>query len=278
MEVIPIDDFLYDILIAFFSAIVGAIFGVIIPKLLKSSETSCSVNKQLNFSQIHFEQNKYIYNNYTQNTITHGKEKTQGMSSEEILIAYIVGSLLLIYGFLKFEPQISRLILIMTVFLETAFLTTAYLVTKKNYIDLSIKTILVFNIIATICFPILLYLMKNPITGEFVNKGEILSLIEKDGLFSILLNINAYGFLLYQALGVIVLFGFMFFTLISTLHILSMINLTLENRLTKLWRYIYRKTVKTCSSMSSYIGFGLLLLLISFLFVSGVLSSFLSAI
>lgn len=57
-----------------------------------------------------------------------------------------------------------------------------------------------------------------------------------------------------------------------------LINLSLENRLTKLWLYLYIRTVKICSSKSSYIGFGLLLLLISFLFVSGVLSSFLSKI
>lgn len=272
-----IEKFLYDLLLAIISAVLGAIVGVVIPKLLKKDKTDSTikVDKQLIFAQIHIEQKQYIHNeSASPKTIPHNSSKGQSVSGGEILILYVIGSLFLIYGFLKFEVQISNVILIMTVLLESTFLTTSYVVTKKYYVDKSMRSILIFNIIATFCLPILLYLMKCPLTNSFVNKEIILNTISNDGVFSLLADVNAFGFLLYQALGAIILFGFMLFTLIGTVHILSMINLALDNRLTKVWRCLYKKTLVFCNSVRFYISFGILLLVLSFLFVSGILASF----
>ena len=54
----------YDLVIAVVSAILGALFGVLIPKLLKDEKktTEIQVDKQLIFSQIHIEQKQYINN------------------------------------------------------------------------------------------------------------------------------------------------------------------------------------------------------------------------
>lgn len=273
---ITIENFWYDLLLAIISAVLGAIFGVIIPKLLKSdkNDNTIRVDKQLIFAQIHIEQNQYIYNkSAASKTVSHNSSNGQGMSGGEILVTYMIGSLFLIYGFLRFESQISNVILIMTVLLESTFLTTSYVVTKKYYIDKSIRSILIFNIFATFCSPVLLYLMKNPLTNSFVNKEIILSTISNDGVLSLLSDVSVYGFLLYQAIGVIILFGFMLFTLIGTVHILSMVNLALESRLTKIWRWMYKKTLGFCNSVGFYISFGILLLVMSFLFVSGILAS-----
>lgn len=277
MEII-IENFWYDLLIAVISAVLGAVLGVIIPKILDSDkkDSEIRVDKQLIFTQIHIEQNQYIYNrSSTPKTGSYNSSNGQGLSGGEIVIAYLICSLFLIYGFLKFETQISNVILIMTVLLESTFLTTAYVVSKKYYIDKSIRSILIFNIFATFCSPVLLYLMKNPLTNSFVNREVILNTISSDGVFSLLSDVNVYGFLLYQAIGVIILFGFMLFTLIGTIHIMSMVNLALENRLIKVWRWLYKKTLGFCNSVGFYIGFGILLLAVSFLFVSGILASFL---
>lgn len=271
-----IENFWYDLLLTIISAVLGAFFGVIIPKLLKNNkkDSAVSVEKQLVFVQIHIEQNQYINNNHTMpQKNSQPSANGQGMSGGEILVAYGMGSLFLIYFFLRFESQISSAILIMTVLLESAFLTTAYMVTKKCYVDRPIKSVLIFNIFATVCVPILLYLLKNPIKNAFVNKEMILNTINNDGVFSLLHDVNAYGFLLYQAIGIIILLGFMLFTMIGTVHILSMVNLALESRLTRAWRWLYKKTLGFCNSAGFYIGFGILLLVISFLFVSGVLAS-----
>lgn len=273
---ITIENFWYDLLLAIISAVLGTVLGVIIPKLLRrdKKDSTIQVDKQLIFEQIHIEQNQYIYNeSITSKKVPHNSSNGQGMSGGEILITYGFGSLFLIYGFLRFESQISNVILITTVLLESIFLTILYVVTKKYYIDKSIRSILIFNIFATCCSPILLYLMRNPLINSSVNKKMILNTISNDGVFSLAFDVNVYGFLLCQAIGVIMLFGFMLFTLIGTVHILSMVNLKLENRLTKVWRRLYKKTLRFCNSVGFYIGFGILLLVMSFLFVSGVLTS-----
>ena len=126
--------------------------------------------------------------------------------------------------------------------------------------------------------PILLYLVKYPIMGQVVNKQEILRQAEMSGIFSLLSDVDIFGFLLYQALGVIILVGFMTFTLIGLMHVLSMINLTLKKRFGKMWSWIFRKTLGFCQSVAFYMFFGSFLLVLSFLFVSGVLSMLITQI
>ncbi|MDD3140181.1 MAG: hypothetical protein PHX08_14565 [Lachnospiraceae bacterium] len=278
-EEIVIENFWYDLLLAFLSALLGAVFGIIIPKIIGNNqvEGNVKVDKQLFFQQIHVEQN-YNINNQVIYTKKNSKNtgKSQEMSGSEMLFLYLLGSLFLIYAFLKFETQISMILLSMTVFLESTFITIFYFVTKNYYIDKSLKTILRFNIFATFCSPLLLYLMKNPITNLTINKNYILNQINSEGVFSLLKDVDIYGFLLYQAFGVVFLFGFMFFTLIGTMHILAMVNLTLDNRLKNIWKRLYVITLNYCKSLYFYIGFGMFLLVLSFIFVSGLMTNFMN--
>lgn len=269
------DNLWYDLFFAIASAILGALFGVIIPKLLKDKKEvlEIHIDRQLVFSQIHIEQKQYIVN-----TVGHQKEnsnstnKSQSASGGEILFGSLIAAVMLVFGFLKYEKEISTVILCTFVFLETTFLTTAYVTVKKYYVDKSIKIILLFNILATIGVPILLYFVKNPITGLVINKQEILRQVERTGIFSLLLDVDIFGVLLYQAIGVILLVGFLTFTMIGLMHVLSMINLTLSNRFGKMWSWIFRKTLGYCKSVKFYMFFCSFLLVLSFLFVSGVLS------
>lgn len=246
----------YDLFLAVVSAILGALFGVIIPKLLKNKKKMPEINvdKQLVFSQIHIEQKQYIVNSEgyqkERGNTTNGSQSTGG---GEIIIGYLLVALMLVFGFLKYEKQISTVILCTFVFLETAFLTTAYVIVKKYYVDKSIKSIMLFNIIATTGVPILLYLLKNPMKEQAVNKQEILRQAEMSGILTLFSDANIFGFLLYQAIGVIILVGFMAFTLIGLIHILSMLNLTLKNRFGKMWGWIFRKTSSFCKSVAVYV-------------------------
>lgn len=269
------ENFGYDILVAIVSAILGALFGVIIPKLLKDKKeiSEIHIDKQLVFSQIHIEQNQYIVNNVgEQKKNGNSTHNGQGVSGGEIFFGALIIGALLVFGLLKYEKLISTVIVCTFVFLETTFLTTAYLTVKKYYVDKSIKIILLFNIFATIGVPILLYLMKNPITELIINKEKLLLQAEKSGIFSLLFDVDIFAFLLYQAIGVIILMGFLAFTMIGLMHVLSMINLTLKNRFRKMWSWIFRKTLGFCKSVKFYIFLGSFLLVLSFLFVSGILS------
>ncbi len=270
----------YDLFIAIVSAILGALSGVIIPKLLKDKTQTPEiyVDKQLVFSQIHIEQKQYIVNTVdSQRQNSNSTNRSQSTSGGEMFFGVLAIAVLLVFGFLKYENEISKVILCTFVFLETTFLTTACVMVKKYYVDKSIKLILFFNIFATIGVPILLYLEKNPITGIVVNKQEVLHQAERNGMFSLLRDVDTFGFLLYQAIGVIVMVGFLSFTMIGLMHVLSMINLTLRNRFGKVWSWIFRKTLGFCKSVKFYIFFGAFLLVLSFLFVSGILSTLITS-
>lgn len=265
----------YDLFLAVVSAILGALFGVIIPKLLKDkTETSeIYVDKQLVFSQIHIEQKQYTVNTVgCQRQNSNSTNESQSTSGGEMFFGGLVIAVLLVFGFLKYEKEISTVILCTFVFLETAFLTTAYVIVKKYYVEQSIKLILLFNIFAAIGVPILLYLEKNPITGLVVNKQELLHQAERNGMFSLLRDVDTFGFLLYQVIGVTIIVGFLSFTMIGLMHVLSIINLTIGDRFGEVWSWIFRKTLGFCKSVKVYIFFGSFLLVLSFLFVSGILS------
>lgn len=105
-----------------------------------------------------------------------------------------------------------------------------------------------------------------------MNKQELLHQAEINGFFSLLEDVETFKFLLYQTIGVIIMVVFLFFTMIGLMNVLSTINLTLKNRFGKVWSWIFRKTLRFCKSVKFYIFFGSLLLVISFLFVSGILS------
>ena len=266
----------YDLVLAVVSAILGALFGVLIPKLLKDEKktTDIQVDKQLVFSQIHTEQKQYIINNSGNQCVnSKGTYKSESSYGTEIVVVFLLVALFLIYWFLKYEKIICAVVLVLFVFLEVAFLVAEYIITRRYRIDKSIKYILLFNILATICIPILVSFIKMPIMGPDFDKEAMLNKMQEEGIFTALFDVEVFGFLLYQAMGVIILIVFMIFTLVGMIHVLSMINLVLKNRFGKMWEWFYIKTMGLCKSVKFYISFGLLLLVLSFLCISGVLSA-----
>ena len=263
-------------MLAVVSAILGALFGVLIPKLLKDEKktTDIQVDKQLVFSQIHIEQKQYIINNSGNQCVnSKGTYKSESSYGTEIVVVFLLVALFLIYWFLKYEKIICAVVLVLFVFLEVAFLVAEYIITRRYRIDKSIKYILLFNILATICIPILVSFIKMPIMGLDFDKEAMLNKMQEEGIFTALFDVEVFGFLLYQAMGVIILIVFMIFTLVGMIHVLSMINLVLKNRFGKMWEWFYIKTMGLCKSVKFYISFGLLLLVLSFLCISGVLSA-----
>lgn len=273
---ITIEKIGYDLVLAVVSAILGALFGVLIPKLLKDEKktTDIQVDKQLVFSQIHIEQKQYIINNSGNQCVnSKGTYKSESSYGTEIVVVFLLVALFLIYWFLKYEKIICAVVLVLFVFLEVAFLVAEYIITRRYRIDKSIKYILLFNILATICIPILVSFIKMPIMGPDFDKEAMLNKMQEEGIFTALFDVEVFGFLLYQAMGVIILIVFMIFTLVGMIHVLSMINLVLKNRFGKMWEWFYIKTMGLCKSVKFYISFGLLLLVLSFLCISGVLSA-----
>lgn len=275
------NNILYDIFIAIVSGLSGAIFGAIIPRLIKDKNDTPQINieKQLVFSKIQVDQKQYIVDSReSQRKSNKSNNRKQNLSGGEIIFCYLLIAAVLVKFFLKYERQINLFTLCTFIFLETTFITTAAITLKKYSIDKSIKHILLFNIVATICVPIILYFEQNPILGQMFNKKEILGKIETSGIFTLLFDSYTFAFLLYQIIGLVILMAFMTFTLFGLMHVLSMINLALKNRFSKMWSWIFRKTLVFCESFKLYMIIGISLLVLSVLFVSGILSTFITSL
>lgn len=247
----------------------------------EQQQTTNFIDKQLVFNQIHIEQNRYIALETPQKEKPSRRRTTSSSdNSGWILFGILIATLFLIYGYLKFEVEISRILIATTVLLESLFVTASFVIVRKFYVDIKLKTILLFNIIATVCLPILVYQMKNPIRGNHINKVAILEMMEQEGFISLLLSgdSSTYGYLLYQSAGIFVILLFIVFVILGAVHVLSMVNLTLNNRFQKMWKWLYKKTIHFCKSCGGYVFFGSLLLVVSFLFISGILISLLTSI
>ena len=181
------NNILYDIFIAIVSGLSGAIFGAIIPRLIKDKNDTPQINigEQLVFSKIQIDQKQYIVDSReSQRKSNKSNNRKQNLSGGEIIFCYLLIAAVLVEFFLKYERQINLFTLCTFVFLEVAFMTIAFIILKKYSIDKSIQHILMFNIVSTICVPIILYLEQNPILGKMLNKQEILNKVENSGIFT----------------------------------------------------------------------------------------------
>lgn len=273
-----------DILIPILTAIVGAVVGVLIQNLITREKKGVSINSDnksilnLNFTEIHIQQNRIVKE---REVLREQKVKRQSDATDSDGWLYIGGVIFvglgLIYLYLKYQTEIHNGLLLSSIFVVSMCLSAVYVIVKRNIeIDSKFKAIIIWIIISIIFVPIELYLLKNPVYFNTLDKNAILETMSNDGLVSLLnQGSGIFGFLLYQVLGVILIIFFILHLLIGTLHIWAMINLSLNSRANFIWRFIYRTTYPFCSSTKFFIGFSAFLLVLSSLFVSGIFANLL---
>lgn len=264
------DDFLYQLLLMVMSAVLGGVAGAIIPKWMFGEEQKMVVDKQLNFNQIHLQQSVIIQQRKETRIVVNQRSKGNSDSGAEIIVMYALGAVLLAYGFLKFEANIKMTMAIVTVLLEAIFWVAAHLIIKRNMVDGKIKGILLFNILSAIYIPIIIYLLGDPIIVKNIDKAEILIKMQQEGPISILFEPEKFVFVLYQAIGVFIVFAYMLVVLLGTIHLLAMLNLALEGRGRRFFGLVYRKTYWIGKSFAWYLTFNIILLVISTIFVLGI--------
>lgn len=265
------------------ASVIGAIVGAIVQGILTKDKQDY-VDKQLNFNEIHLQQSN-IVNNITVNHHVHKKEKriSNGASSEDNGILYLFGILIvgafLIWGYLKYKKVIIIGLLIAAMFLETMSLTAAYVNIKKGIrFDKKMQSVLLYNLVSVMLIPFLLYFSEYPIVGVGIDKNAIYEMMVREGIMSVIKNMNIFFFLLYQVIGLIIVIIYIAHTFLGELHIWSMINLYMQTKGEKIWNFFYSKTYTKCRNNLYYIMIGSLWLILSFLMISGFLISWIMKI
>ncbi len=249
------------------STILGTIAGTIIPILMFGREQIVIDGKQLNFDQIHLQQSIIIRQSREREMVV----GQRCIENDDLgVFIYILGAMLLVYGFLNFQTNIKMTMAIAMLILEAIFWITAYLIIKNNMIDKKIRGILLFNILSAIYIPVIIYLLENSVVVKNINVADILLKMQQQGAISILLEPEKFGFVLYQAIGVFTVFAYMVVVLLGTIHVLAMLNLALEGKGQRIFGWIYRKSYWIVKSFTWYLTCNIILLVISMIFVLGI--------
>ena len=270
------------IIIPILTAVVGAVVGVLFQNLLFPGNGQSIV---LSFNEINVEEKQVVKEKeiIKEREIIREKANSTGSTgSDDSIWLFLLGALfiglLLIWLYLKYQNQIFYGLLISSLFIISICLSAiCFIVRKKITIDSKFKTIITWIVISTIFIPIEIHLLQNPLYFNTLDKTAILEAMNKDGWASILNNgSNAFGFLLYQAIAIIILILFIAHLLDGNIHIWAMINLKLNSKLRKLWKFLFNITYPFAKNLSGYIGFSVLLLIISMLSASGIIAGLLS--
>lgn len=266
-----------NIVIQLIIATFTVVLTVILEKLVTKNPPN-EISKHITLNTINEQPNIFI-----QPTQVIVKEKTiykeKNSSSNDIggFEMFIIGAVILsiaITGFIKFRVQIQMGIIGMALSLEIMVLIVAWFGMRKGLsFDNRIKSIMVFNILSVIMVPILVILVEHPFMYKNVDKVAIVNSINQTGSFSVFDDMSITLFLTYQIAGLVLAVVYMLYVLRSNIFLIASINLVLQSRLNKLWATIYRKTYNSYKKSMTYIVFGCVLLILSFLMVSGILAN-----
>lgn len=208
------------------------------------------------------------------NKATSNKKTTTETNPWIIIFAIIFIDAILIGLYLKYKVEIYNFFLLSSIFIASLCLSAIYSITKRDIkIDKDFKYILIWILITTIFIPINLYLLDNPIFFYDIDKTLISNTMQKNGSLSILTEYGTeiFGHLLYQVMGILIMFCLVIYLVIGNINVWSMVNLGLNARLYKLWKWLYINTYNLVSTKMTFIGISILLIVMSFLFSSGIL-------
>jgi hypothetical protein len=279
------EQFWSALIISLLSSIIGTIIGVLLQKLLSRNDKTNNSPKEnviLKYNDIHIQQFSNYYANVSVEVKPQKTVSDTNSTNNDIwvfLIGLIVVSLILIRLFLEYETEILIVLLSSGLFTASMSLSSIYFIKKRKIaIDKKFKSILFSITISTLYIPVAVYFVRNPVFFDEIEKNAILDMIREEGVFAILINsdLEVFGFLLYQVAGVLFLLLFVLHLVLSNLHLLSKINLGLSNKMSYLWRIIYKSTVFCARTRRIFFSWNILLLCFSFTYTSGILARLVS--
>lgn len=188
---------------------------------------------------------------------------------------YILAGFILIIltkTYLNYRWQVQLGIVIASIAIEV-FTYMVYNNGKKIGIiyGKNIKEISYFNMISIIFIPILIGIINSPIYISKVNLDILLQEIGNQNLLTSFLNSGSAYYALFQMVGMIFLALFMIYIICSDIYIISIINIVSGKKGQWLWNCLLKLTYGGNKNWKSHIMVGLFFVIISILFVSGIL-------
>lgn len=174
-------------------------------------------------------------------------------------------------GYIKYSNIVHSTIIIISTAVGIMAMGMAFFCMKKGMrFKKDLNLLLIINTLALVIVPWLINLTTKASEKQGINistlkqEADLGNMFGSAELFDIL-------FLLYQIIGLVSVIIYMISILISNFYLVSLININLGSKWSKIWSVILRKTYRLVSKSTTVVIFEGVFLFIGYLFVSGVL-------
>lgn len=175
-----------------------------------------------------------------------------------------------VVGYIKYSKIIHSTIIITSTAIGIMALGMAFFCIKKGMkFEKELNLLLIINTLALVIVPWLINLTTKASEKQGIDITILKQKVELGNLFG---SVDIYDilFLMYQILGLVSGIIYMFYILISNLYIVSLININLDSKWSRMWLGLYKKTYRFVKKPITVVIREGVSLAISYLLVSGV--------
>lgn len=175
-----------------------------------------------------------------------------------------------VVGYIKYSKIIHSTIIITSTAIGIMALGMAFFCIKKGMkFEKELNLLLIINMLALVIVPWLINLTTKASEKQGIDITILKQKVELGNLFG---SVDIYDilFLMYQILGLVSGIIYMFYILISNLYIVSLININLDSKWSRMWLGLYKKTYRFVKKPITVVIREGVSLAISYLLVSGV--------
>lgn len=255
---------MWDIFVGLFTGIVL----LIIEKFLmpKDGEKNEKINGNTIVSESVIKSEKVII----KEKVVYVNQKKKDDNTDWFMLLILFLGIVSVVGYIKYSKIIHSTIIITSTAIGIMALGMAFFCIKKGMkFEKELNLLLIINTLALVIVPWLINLTTKASEKQGIDITILKQKVELGNLFG---SVDIYDilFLMYQISGLVSGIIYMFYILISNLYIVSLININLDSKWSRMWLGLYKKTYRFVKKPITVVIREGVLLAISYLLVSGV--------
>lgn len=174
-----------------------------------------------------------------------------------------------VYSKYRFQTQLG---LIIASIVTEVLTCLVYYNSKKSGViyGKNIKEISYFNIGAILFVPILIGIVNSPIYTSKINLDLFKQSVDREGVVVAILNSEYSYYALFQMAGMFFIAMFLVHIICSDIYIIAISNIVAGRRGKWIWNGLFKLTYKRGKNWKSHIKVGIVFLIVSILFVAGI--------
>lgn len=199
-----------------------------------------------------------------------GSTKARNSGDEILWIGTLIVIVLTFY-YITYRHQIQLGLVVASIVTEIITCLVYYYSKKaKVFYGKNIKEISYFNMSSILGVPILILFINSPVYTSKIKFDLFVQMADNNGILSAFLN-SEYGYYaLFQMAGMFLVAMFLVHIISSNIYIIAVTNIAAGSREMWIWNSLFRLTYKRGKSWKQHVKVGVLFLIFSILFATGI--------